>query len=138
MHTATRSAPPRPAPSQVPATAPAAHPPSTMMAPQQRQPGLMAQMATTAGGVAVGSVVGHAVSGALFGGGSRESAPAEAAQAQQPAAQASYPQQQQNTGPCAFEIRQFLECAQNQNDLSLCEGFNEAIRQCKQSHGLMG
>jgi hypothetical protein len=26
-----------------------------------------------------------------------------------------------------------LQCAQNQHDISLCEGFNEAIRQCRQS-----
>ncbi|XP_046686878.1 LOW QUALITY PROTEIN: coiled-coil-helix-coiled-coil-helix domain-containing protein 10, mitochondrial-like, partial [Homalodisca vitripennis] len=32
---------------------------------------------------------------------------------------------------CAFEVQQFLQCAQGQSDLSLCEGFNEALRQCK-------
>ena len=32
-------------------------PPSAMGMPQQRQPGLMAQMAATAGGVAIGSAV---------------------------------------------------------------------------------
>jgi len=36
-------------------------------------------------------------------------------------------------GVCGFELRQFLQCAQNQSDLSLCEGFNEALRQCRQS-----
>ena len=53
-----------------------------------------------------------------------------------------YPQQQQQygqagpqepTGPCAWEIKQFLQCSQNQSDLTLCEGFNEALRQCRQS-----
>merc|ERR1712137_931178 len=33
----------------------------------------------------------------------------------------------------SFEIKQFLQCAQNQNDLTLCEGFNEALRQCRSS-----
>ena len=33
--------------------------------------------------------------------------------------------------PCSMEVQQFLQCAQSQSDLSLCEGFNEAIRQCK-------
>lgn len=38
-------------------------------------------------------------------------------------------------GPCHFEVKQFLDCATNQNDLSLCEGFSEALKQCKYSHG---
>jgi len=127
---------PPPAPvSHVPATAPAQTP---MLAQQQpKQPGMFAQMATTAAGVAVGSAVGHtlgaAMTGGMGGGGEHSS---EVAQA--PAAQQAYqPQTQQaGQGPCAFEISQFLQCAQNQSDLSLCEGFNEAIRQCKQTHGL--
>lgn len=39
------------------------------------------------------------------------------------------------SGPCLFEVRQFLDCASTQADLSLCEGFNEALKQCKLSHG---
>ncbi|KTG00371.1 hypothetical protein cypCar_00013974, partial [Cyprinus carpio] len=38
------------------------------------------------------------------------------------------------SGPCLFEVRQFLDCATTQADLSLCEGFNEALKQCKLSH----
>ena len=96
-------------------------------------------MAATAGGVAVGSAVGHvagaAITGAMSGGGSsHDNAPA----AQQP--QGSYPpqqyQQQQPEGPCAWEIKQFIQCAQGQADLTLCEGFNEALRQCKMSNGM--
>jgi len=37
-------------------------------------------------------------------------------------------------GACAFEIQQFLRCAQNNDDISLCSGFNEAIRQCKEAN----
>lgn len=45
-----------------------------------------------------------------------------------PAAQAAAPQQiasntQEPTGACAWEIKQFLQCAQGQSDLSLCEGW---------------
>lgn len=64
--------------------------------------------------------------------------PASVAQ-QQPAYGAPYDQQQQQqqqTGPCAWEIRQFIQCAQQQSDLTLCEGFNEALRQCKSSNAL--
>uniref|UniRef100_A0A452T7T4 CHCH domain-containing protein n=1 Tax=Ursus maritimus TaxID=29073 RepID=A0A452T7T4_URSMA len=38
-------------------------------------------------------------------------------------------------GPCAYEIRQFLDCSTTQSDLSLCEGFSEALKQCKYNHG---
>ena len=40
------------------------------------------------------------------------------------------------TGACAWEIKSFIQCAQQQSDLSLCEGFNEALRQCKASNGM--
>lgn len=70
----------------------------------------------------------------MFSGGSdaKEAAPAPVA-AQQPAYQA--PVDQQSNGPCAWEISQFLSCAKQSSDLSVCEGFNEALRQCKTRHG---
>ncbi|ETN79761.1 hypothetical protein RB195_009153 [Necator americanus] len=93
------------------------------------QPGLMAQMAATAGGVAIGSAVGHAVGSMFTGGGghSAEAAPAQAA----PAPAAAAPQGQAYSQPCEFEWKQFIECTQNQSDVSLCNGFNEAFKQCK-------
>ncbi|XP_060790996.1 coiled-coil-helix-coiled-coil-helix domain-containing protein 10, mitochondrial [Neoarius graeffei] len=112
-------------------------PPPSAVAPapvQPKQPGLMAQMATTAAGVAVGSAVGHVVGGALtgaFSGGSSSETPSPAPAHQEPA-RAAPPQ----AGPCLFEVRQFLDCATTQTDLSLCEGFNEALKQCKFSHGV--
>ncbi|XP_053224986.1 coiled-coil-helix-coiled-coil-helix domain-containing protein 10, mitochondrial isoform X3 [Podarcis raffonei] len=39
-------------------------------------------------------------------------------------------------GPCHYEIKQFLDCATNQSDLTLCEGFNEALKQCKYNSGV--
>ncbi|KAH7731435.1 CRE-HAR-1 protein [Aphelenchoides avenae] len=91
-----------------------------------RGPGLMGQMAATAGGVAIGSAVGHAV-GNMMTGGSKENAPAEYAQAPQQ----NVAQQQPLQNPCEFEWRQFMECSQNQSDLSLCQGFNDIFKQCK-------
>lgn len=88
-------------------------------------------MAATAGGVAIGSAVGHTIGHAMtgaFSGGS------DAPQQAQAAPQAGAPAQAAPAGaegPCAWEIKQFLQCAQGQSDLTLCEGFNEAIRQCK-------
>nr|XP_032801348.1 coiled-coil-helix-coiled-coil-helix domain-containing protein 2 [Petromyzon marinus] len=137
---AARAAPPaRPPPRPASSVAPA-HPPTAVGPPAAppRQPGLMAQMATTAAGVAVGSAMGHvlggALSGALGGGGGGEAAPAEAARPdvtyQEP------PQPLFQRQPCSVEMKQFLECAQSQYDLGLCEGFNEALRQCKTANGL--
>lgn len=37
--------------------------------------------------------------------------------------------------PCEFEIKQFMDCAQKQGDITLCQGFNEAIKLCKQQNG---
>ena len=59
-------------------------------------------------------------------------------QQQQPAyqQQPQYGQPQEPQGACAWEIKSFIQCAQQQSDLSLCEGFNEALRQCKASNGM--
>lgn len=134
--------PPRTVRRTAPAPAPAAHPPahvapSTPMVAQPQQPSLMGQMAATAGGVAIGSAVGHTVGHAitgLFSGGSSE---ATAAPTTAPMAAQSSPASTPATGACAWEVKQFLECAQNQSDLTLCDGFNEALRQCKASHNMI-
>ncbi|GLH11076.1 SFRICE_002384 [Gryllus bimaculatus] len=133
-----RSASPPPRAATLPARAapppaPVHHhaPPQTPMVAQPQQPSMFKQMAATAGGVAVGSAVGHTLGHAMtgmFSGGS--DAPAQPAGVAQPQAQNSYAGQEP-TGPCSWEIKQFLQCAQGQSDLSLCEGFNEALRQCK-------
>ncbi|NXY22720.1 CHCH2 protein, partial [Atrichornis clamosus] len=128
-----RAASPAPAPR---AAVPAAAPPSALATPAPRQPGLMAQMASTAAGVAVGSAVGHTIGHAITGGFSGGSSP-EAARPdityQEP--QGAQPGQQQQYGPCQYEIKQFLECAQNQTDLKLCEGFSEVLKQCRVANG---
>lgn len=106
------------------------------MVAQPQQPSLMGQMAATAGGVAIGSAVGHTIGHAvtgLFSGGSNESAVAPAS-APAPAAAQHAPAS--GPGACAWEVKQFIECAQNQSDLTLCEGFNEALRQCKASYSM--
>merc|ERR1711874_448404 len=93
--------------------------------------------AATAGGVAVGSAVGHVAGSAItgmFSGGSSPApapaAPAPAPLAPAPLAPATGPSEP--TGPCAWEIKQFLQCSQAQYDITLCEGFNEALKECKQ------
>lgn len=154
-----RSVSPRPAPRQTQPAPVRAQPPAPVSAAPQ-QPSLFGQMAATAGGVAVGSAivstyflsplflcymsklnhvfylqghtVGHAVTGMFSGSGSDHEVAAPAAQAAAGPAPVGAYQDQQASGPCAWEVKQFLQCAQQQDDLSLCSGFNEAIRQCKE------
>lgn len=124
-----RAPPPPPAP--VPHSAPQAS------VAQPRQPGMFAQMATTAAGVAVGSAVGHTLGAAMMGGGRDQ--PAEVQTQPASAPQPMYVNQQQQLGeggPCQLQMKQFLECAQTQHDITLCQGFNEALRECKMSYGM--
>ncbi|CAB3981141.1 Hypothetical predicted protein [Paramuricea clavata] len=113
---------------------PAARPSSSVVPPQstqvQRGPGLFGQMASTAAGVAIGSTVGHVVGGAITGGfhDNNDTTPA----GQQPANT-----MQASNNPCQFEFEQFVQCAQNQHDITFCKGFNEVLKQCKVDHGLM-
>lgn len=124
-----------PAPSRhVPAPAPPPPQPVMVVQPAQRQPGLMAQMATTAGGVAIGSVVGHAITGAFSGGSNQQ--PQQQQQQAQPAAVPQQQQQQYNQNPCFQQLQQFMECTQNQSDLSMCQGFNDALKDCKLRYGM--
>ena len=61
----------------------------------------MAQMAATAGGVAIGSAAGHAIGNMMGGGSSAQEAPQQ---------QAPVYQQQGTSGqPCEFELKQFLD-----------------------------
>ena len=81
-------------------------------------------MAVTAGGVAVGSAVGHVAGSAptgMFGGSS--SSPT--------AATATAPTTTEISGLCAAEIKDFIRCATNQSDLTICQGFNEVLKECK-------
>lgn len=94
-------------------------------------------MAATAGGVAVGSAVGHVVGAgvtSLFSGGS-SSTPAPAPAAAPAPAPAAAPAQP--TGPCAAEIRDFIACSQNQSDLNLCQGFSEVLKECRAKYNIV-
>lgn len=83
-----------------------------------------------------GHAVGAGITGLFSGGGGSSHEVAPAAAPQQMQQQAGAYQGQEPTGPCAWEIKQFLQCAQGQSDLTLCEGFNEALRQCKTAHSM--
>merc|ERR1719228_1919680 len=96
---------------------------------------MMKQMAAMAGGVAVGSAVGHvagsAITGMMGGGGGGGGSQQQPPPQQQPQQYGQEPQ-----GACAWEIKSFIQCAQTQSDLTLCDGFNEALKQCKQFNGM--
>ena len=94
-------------------------------------------MAATAGGVAVGSAVGHVAGSAITGMFSGGSAPAAAAPPPAAPAPAPAAPAQEISGPCADQIRQFISCSQNQYDISLCDGFSEALKECK-ARNLLG
>ncbi len=57
---------------------------------------------------------------------------------QGPQVQQSQPPQQQQgqaaQGPCALEMSRFMQCAEQQDDISLCSGFSQALRECKQQY----
>ncbi|KAK3513540.1 hypothetical protein QTP70_016479 [Hemibagrus guttatus] len=140
--------PPPPVARAAPPPAPAPAPASAVTTPATaapRQPGMFAQMASTAAGVAVGSAVGHTIGHAMtggFSGGQSEAARPDITYQEPYQPQTMYQQQpmyqqepvQQNA--CAYELKQFLECAQTQSDLKLCEGFSEVLKQCKFSNGM--
>ncbi|KNC99728.1 uncharacterized protein SPPG_05109 [Spizellomyces punctatus DAOM BR117] len=136
QHTQTRPAttaahapaahPPAPA-----APAPPAHVPSA--APQQ--PGIFAQMASTAAGVAVGSAVGHTIGAGLtgmFGGGSSAPAPAEQAPPQQHVQSQHFAQNQTAFAACEPDQKAFLRCLdQNSNDINACQFYLDMLKQCQ-------
>ncbi|KAI5464292.1 hypothetical protein BGZ63DRAFT_401255 [Mariannaea sp. PMI_226] len=126
------AAAPKPSPQQHrPATTMAAPPPAA--APQQpmmvqaapQGPGLLGQVASTAAGVAIGSSVGHAITG-FFSGGSSEPAPAPVAQA------AEAPAQNQNYNNCAGATQNFTKCMDdNGGNMQICNWYLEQLKACQ-------
>ncbi|KAF8155790.1 hypothetical protein B0H34DRAFT_658922, partial [Crassisporium funariophilum] len=90
-------------------------------AAQPKQPGMMAQMAATAGSVAIGSTIGHGLSNMLFGG---SSAPAE--QAQAPPMQ----NQQQSAINCEYQAKDFTKCLEKA-DLPSCTWYLDQLKACQ-------
>ncbi|KAI9458652.1 hypothetical protein BJY52DRAFT_417368 [Lactarius psammicola] len=108
---------------------PASAPPAHTSAPAQTQaassgPGMLAQMAATAGSVAVGSTIGHGISSMLFGG---RSEPAPAEQQHQAAPQ-------QNTSSfapnCEVQAKEFSKCIEKA-DLQSCSWYLEQLKACQ-------
>ncbi|KAI9361333.1 hypothetical protein BD770DRAFT_20950 [Pilaira anomala] len=134
----SRQAPPSPPPRQQHAPVPHQAPPTPAVAqPQTRQPGMFAQMATTAAGVAVGSAVGHSMANgvsSMFGGGSGSQT--EPQQQQQQELYPSYHQpmvaESQNGASCEANAKAFTQCLEaTNNDMSACQYYLDALKQCQ-------
>lgn len=78
----------------------------------------------------------------MTGGSGGGSAPQEVAAAPAPpapiapAAPAGQHSYDPNSNPCQYQLQQFIECTQTQTDISLCTGFNQALKECKLRFGL--
>ncbi|KAJ4473022.1 hypothetical protein J3R30DRAFT_3406809 [Lentinula aciculospora] len=113
------------------ATAPAghaspAHPPAPVShapAATSSGPGMLAQMAATAGSVAVGSTIGHGLSSMLFGG---SSAPAPT----QEATQAPPAPRSQSGLNCEVQAKDFTQCLEKA-DLPSCTWYLEQLKACQ-------
>ncbi|TFK19576.1 hypothetical protein FA15DRAFT_674296 [Coprinopsis marcescibilis] len=110
--------------------APAHHAPAPPAAAQHasgagaKQPGMIAQMAATAGSVAIGSTIGHGLSSMLFGGGGH-AAPATAEASAPPV------QQQQSSGlSCEVQAKDFTRCLEKA-DLPSCTWYLEQLKACQ-------
>uniref|UniRef100_A0A182PHG9 CHCH domain-containing protein n=1 Tax=Anopheles epiroticus TaxID=199890 RepID=A0A182PHG9_9DIPT len=103
--------------------------PSAIPTPQQ--PGIFSQMAATAGGVALGSILGRALGGLLEPKEQGAVATDKEKQSAMEAATASVPDKKPPTEECNLEIKQFLSCIDREADVKICEGFKEAMQQCK-------
>jgi len=100
------------------------------MSPTATQgPGLFGQMATTAAGVAVGSVVGHTLSnavGSLFGGSSAPEAPVAQA------AENASAQNNQWGNNCATATQSFTKCMdEHQGNMNICGWYLEQLKACQ-------
>ncbi|KAK5136183.1 hypothetical protein LTR08_004020 [Meristemomyces frigidus] len=142
------TAPPAANQRTAPQQPPQARQASTMAQPPARQAaapaaqqssggsGLFGQMASTAAGVAVGSSIGHAMSG-FFGGGSSSAEAAPAAAASEPLAQdqsGAYTMNQSYQAPkvCETDVGNFRRCMDdNQGNLTICGWYLDQLKACQ-------
>ncbi|ODV86990.1 hypothetical protein CANARDRAFT_27327 [[Candida] arabinofermentans NRRL YB-2248] len=99
---------------------------------QSQQPGMFAQMASTAAGVAVGSTIGHTLGAGItgmFGGSSSEPAHAQEQQLQ---AQPVQYQQQSTGGACDTDARSFTKCLEaSEGNFQACDFYLQQLKACQ-------
>ncbi|KAK6464568.1 hypothetical protein DFJ63DRAFT_334127 [Scheffersomyces coipomensis] len=115
---------------------PSAHPTQAAQPQQQaRQPGMFAQMASTAAGVAVGSTIGHTLGAgitSMFGGSSSQ--PVDQA-AQQDLSQVQQSNQyQEQARHCDADARNFTRCLEdNGGNMQTCEYYLQQLKACQEA-----
>ncbi|KAF8530408.1 hypothetical protein BU17DRAFT_60140 [Hysterangium stoloniferum] len=114
----TTAAPPVPAQAPPP---PVPHPGAA--AAPSGGPGMIAQMAATAGSVAIGSTIGHGLSSMLFGG-------SRAAEAVEQPAPAAPVQQQTQAMSCELQAKDFTKCIET-GDVNSCSWYLEQLKACQ-------
>jgi len=121
-----------------PAQAPQHQQPNAYSQPQTQQPqqpGMFAQMASTAAGVAVGSTIGHTLGAgitSMFGGSSQ--APAEQQQAAPPAQATQQYTQQQGGAACDVDARNFTRClGDNDGNMQICDYYLQQLKACQEA-----
>ncbi|SCU81766.1 LAMI_0B07580g1_1 [Lachancea mirantina] len=102
---------------------------------QGRQPGMFAQMASTAAGVAVGSAVGHTIGAGLtgmFSGSGSEAAEQQPQQLQQQPQQQSFAQEQGRF--CDVDARNFTRCLEeNSGNMQICDFYLQQLKACQEA-----
>jgi len=101
--------------------APAAASPTVV----QQGPGFLSNVASTAGGVALGHMISHAV----MGGGNHDNQPQQVQQQPQ--------QQYAGAQVCSLENEAFMKCTNDHPyDISVCTNYLDMLKQCRTSYGL--
>ena len=132
---------PRAASAPTAAAAPHPHPQQAPVAvAQPQQPGLFAQMASTAAGVAVGSAVGHTIGAgisSLFSGSKSESSALPAEQQQQAVAAPQVQATQMNpemAKTCDVDARNFTRCLEENNgNFQICDYYLQQLKACQEA-----
>ncbi|KAG0656867.1 hypothetical protein C6P45_002557 [Maudiozyma exigua] len=121
-------------------TSPAATqaPVSAQAGAQPRQPGMFAQMASTAAGVAVGSAVGHTIGAGLtgmFSGSGSDNASEVAPLEQNGQLQAQQSQLTQDQAKmCDMDARNFTRCLdENNGNFQACDYYLQQLKACQEA-----
>ncbi|EJS42427.1 YMR002W [Saccharomyces arboricola H-6] len=111
------------------------HPPAA--GAQTKQPGMFAQMASTAAGVAVGSTIGHTLGAGItgmFSGSGSESAPVEQQQQNMSNVSGQTQMDQQMGRTCELDARNFTRCLdENDGNFQICDYYLQQLKACQEA-----
>ncbi|CAI4035481.1 hypothetical protein SMKI_13G1300 [Saccharomyces mikatae IFO 1815] len=111
------------------------HPPAASA--QTKQPGMFAQMASTAAGVAVGSTIGHTLGAGItgmFSGSGSDSAPVEQQQQNMSNVSGQTQMDQQMGRTCEIDARNFTRCLdENNGNFQICDYYLQQLKACQEA-----